>query len=423
MIIGYARVSTGSDEQSISVEAQARQLQAAGCDRVIQERRSAYKEGARRPGWEELQALVAAGAITKVVAVSQSRLSRQDDVTSFLRICSRKGVTVQFLDGTPGDVSDPAARLMTGVLATINAVDSDIKSINVRNGLARRRAAGHYACGRVPFGYLYDGQYVVPHPERFEQAKLLWQRLEASEFNLSQTVRQHRYSWSTRGLRRWIHNPMLRGIVRNMAEQVEALITPQQYANAAALMEGRRERGVRASRRRRLLSGLVRCQQCQRWLHYVMAAGKPRLKCSNILCNWYGRGLAEWKIKQQAIAALEHCHADMGKAAATVPEQKLTQQQLERRTQLEQLLALQEQGVQGLEQSIVTLERQEQLPQPSAPNWQALAILFARPGVLDLASEEELRPLFLEFIDEIVYVGDPNTVEVRLRQGFGSNAP
>jgi DNA invertase Pin-like site-specific DNA recombinase len=415
VIVGYARVSTKSDEQAISIEAQVEQLTAAGCTRVIQERGSAFREGSRRPGWEELQALVASGQVSKVIAVSQSRLSRREDVTAFLRICSRKRVEVQFLDGTPGDIADPAARLMTGVMATINEVDSQIKGINIKNGLQRRKAAGYYACGRVPFGYAYDGQYVVPHPTEFEEAKLLWQRLSASEFNLAQTVRLHGYDWSTRGLRRWIHNPILRGIVSGQAMQVEPLITPQDYADAAALMERRREKGTRAPRRKRLLSGLVRCQQCQRWLHYAMAAGKQRLKCTNLHCGWYGRGLAEWKIREQVIATLEGCHAQMAELAAAAPELVVTQEQLEMQRDLEDYLEKQARGRPNLEAAIRDLQQQLQTPLPSAPNWAALAAVLARPGVLNLASDEELRALLLEFVDEILYIGDPMTVEVRLR--------
>lgn len=414
-IVGYARVSTKTDEQAISVEAQVEQLKAAGCTRVICERASAFKEGSRRPGWDELQALVAAGKASKVIAVSQSRLSRREDVITFLRICSRKNVEVQFLDGTPGDINDPSARLMTGVMAAINEVDSQIKGINIRNGLARRRASGHYACGRVPFGYLYDGRDVVPHPTDFAEAQLLWQRLEASEFNISQTVRRYGYDWSTRGLRRWVHNPILRGTVRGTAGKAEALITAQQYADAAAILGQRTQKGTRAPRRKRLLSGLVRCRQCRRWLHYVMAAGKPRLKCSNILCAWYGRGLAEWKIREQVLVELRTRHADLARTATAPTEAAVTQQQLERRHQLEQLLQMREQGVQGLDLAIEALESSEVMPSPSGPNWASLAELFARPGVLELATEEELRPVLLEFIEEIVYLGNPERVEIRLR--------
>ena len=49
VIIGYARVSTDKAEQDISIAEQVQQLKAAGCDRVIAERRSAHKD-TDRPG-------------------------------------------------------------------------------------------------------------------------------------------------------------------------------------------------------------------------------------------------------------------------------------------------------------------------------------------------------------------------------------
>ena len=147
------------------------QLKDAGCTYIISEQRSAYNEKGRRPGWEELQQLVASGKATTVVAISQSRLSRREDVVSFLRVCARKGIEVRFLDGTPSDVAEPAAKLMTGVLATVNEVDSQIKSINVLNGLKRRKAAGYYACGSLPFGYRSDGQQPVVDRKNWKRSQ------------------------------------------------------------------------------------------------------------------------------------------------------------------------------------------------------------------------------------------------------------
>jgi hypothetical protein len=39
------------------------------------------------------------------------------------------------------------------------------------------------------------------------------------------------------------------------------------------------------------------------------------------------------------------------------------------------------------------------------------------PGALDGASEGELRAILLEFVQEIVYVGNPAEVKIRVRQG------
>jgi DNA invertase Pin-like site-specific DNA recombinase len=423
IVAGLARVSTEKQQQDISIDAQVQQLRDAGCDRVFAERASGYRQGARRPAWDELQAMVAAGRVRKVVAVSQSRLSRQGEDLAFLRICARLGVEVQFLDGTPGNMGDPAGRLMAGVLSSVNEVDSLIKSINTRNGLARRKAAGFYACGRVPYGYLYNGQQVVPHPEQFQDARLLWDRLAAMEFNLPGTIRRHALDWSARGLGRWIRNPILRGIVNGEAGKVLALISSAELADALRLMDSRRWRGTgtRAPRVIRPFSGMVICQSCGHALHYHMAYRKPRMKCTNLLCQWYGRGLAEWKVRGQVIAAIRE--GTSLQPLLTAPAAGPPAKDETARYQLDQLVALQAQGVTGLEDAIDRLRLDLAAPiAPSGPDWSGVAALLARPGVIEGANDEELRALVLECVDHVIYVGDPDRVEVRLRGGTGSDA-
>lgn len=421
IIAGLARVSTDSREQDISIDAQVAQLQAAGCTRVFTERASAFRPGTRRPGWEELQALVAAGHVSEVVAVSQSRLSRAGDDLAFLRMCHRLGVQVRFLDGTSGDLGDPAGRLMAGVLSTVNEVDSLIKSINTRNGLQRRKAAGHYACGRVPFGYLYDGSQVVPHPVNHPLARQLWEQLEALEFNLPGAIRRHRLSWSARGLGRWMRNPIIRGTVNGQAGAVAPVITADELAAALRLMDARRWSSTRAPRVIRPFSGMVRCSSCDRRLHYAMAHGRPRLKCTNLLCSWHGRGLAEWKITQQTLEALRS-HATFDHLLPTGAPTPTPEQQ-QQRQQLDQLLQLQAAGVAGLAAAIDDLQAQLAQPLPAAPgpNWAGFRDIIRRPGVLEAATAEELRAVVLELVAEIVYIGDPNRVEIRLRDRPGDD--
>jgi DNA invertase Pin-like site-specific DNA recombinase len=422
VIIGYARVSTDKAEQAISIAEQVRQLKAAGCDRVIAERRSAH-HGAR-PGWQELQGLVAAGRVRCVVAVSLARLSRQGEDVPFLRMCQRRGVEVRLLDGTPADTADPSGKLLTGVLSLVNEIDSDIKGINVRNGLLRRKTQGHYACGRVPFGYLYNGSQVVPHPDNWPRAQELWQQLESTEFNMPGTIRRYQLDWSPRGLGRWINNPILRGIINHEPNRVEALISWEQWQQATRLIDSRRINATRAPRVIRTFSGLMRCNSCNRFMHYAMAAKKPRLKCTHILCRWYGRGLAEWKIRDQVIAALRNAAEHMASIAAAPVEMQPTAEDLAKRQQISQLEALHEQGVPGLAPTIEAMRLELLAPPPqTSANWAGFRDVIRQPGVLELASVEELRAIALELIDELVYVGDPNRIEIRLRDGASDDPP
>ncbi len=418
MKIGYARVSTDKAEQDISIDAQVQQLAAAGCDRVIRERGTAFREDARRPGWEELQALVASGKVREVVAISQSRLSRRGEELPFLRMCARRGVAVRFLDGTPADLTDPAGRLLTGVLSTVNEVDSMIKSINVKNGIRRRKAEGHYACGRVPFGYIYDGSQVVPHPNEFNQARELWDQLAANEYMLGRTIRQHRLEWSIPGLGKWINNPILRGVVNGEAGKVTALITWDEWHRARRLLDQRKAVKVRSRAMPRMFTGLMKCGSCGKRMHYIFRAKKSRLRCSNSICNWYGRGLAEWKVRDHVINALRQGADLLGQVAAAAAAPAVNAETEQRQQQLDQLRALQDQGVAGLGESIERLEAMLTVAPPaSGPDWRGLAEVFMRSGALEAATDEELRVLALEYVAEIVYVGDPGRVEIRVRQG------
>ena len=415
MIVGYARVSTENADQDISIAEQVQQLKAAGCDRVIAERRSAHKEGPR-PGWEQLLAMVAGGKVRKVVAISLSRLSRRGEDVPFLRMCARLRVGVQLLDGTPADAADPSGKLLTGVLSLVNEIDSDIKAINTRNGLARRKAAGHYACGRVPFGYAYDGSQVVPHPERFGDARVLWEQLAAMEWNLPGTIRIHCLDWSPRGLARWIDNPILRGIVNHEPDRVAPLISWAEWQQARRLIESRRINGTRAPRVIRAFSGLVRCAGCEKPMHYAAAHGKPRLKCTNLHCRFWGRGLAEWKIQAQVIEELRAAADQVATLAAAPAAIEPTAADQAKQQQVMQLEALAAQGVPGLAPTIEALKLELLAPPPQmSANWAGLRELLSRPGVLEVATAIELRAVALELVEELRYVGDPDRVEVRLR--------
>ena len=159
LIVGYARVSTTATTQDISIEGQVKQLKAAGC--VISERASAYKGG--RTGWDELWALVAGGAVKEVLVIDQSRMSRSGDDLEFLNACAQQGVTVRALSGGIIESETYQGFVMSGFQSLMNQADSKLKSVKVREGIKRRRESGHYASGRVPFGYAYVDGRVVPH--------------------------------------------------------------------------------------------------------------------------------------------------------------------------------------------------------------------------------------------------------------------
>jgi DNA invertase Pin-like site-specific DNA recombinase len=416
MRIGYCRVSTTATEQGISYEEQARQLYAAGCDQVIAERRSAFK--GKRPEWDRLWAMVGSGHVSEVLVVDQSRLSRSGDDMDFLQLCGMRGVKVRALIGGEIEVESYGGFVAAGVISLINQADSRLKKAKIRDGLRRRREAGLYACGKVPFGYAVKNGQVVPHPERWEEARQRFVSLQALEFNAAGWVAQSGCNVTPRGIRQWLVNPILRGVVRvkGCAElSCTPLISEEEWRECERCLQVRSlGRGVGGKQTTYLFTGLVRCDACGKSMHNVRDRQVPRLKCKTRTCLRYGRGLREAIVRERVIAALVQRSRAMASLAAEEDNRETPEQR-------------------QLREEIATLERVRHLPGVSeligqhqaqldalrkggtAPRLSVLEELFADPATLAAASDEELRAVVIEFIDDITWPGGLESLQVTLR--------
>ena len=420
MRVGYCRVSTQKAEQDISIEGQQQQLLAAGCDEVIVERASAFK--GQRKGWTHLWALVAAGKVSEVLVVDQSRLSRSGDDLEFLQACAMKRVVVRALTGGVIETESVGGFIQAGVMSVMNQAYSKLNSAKVKDGLARRRAAGHYAVGYCPFGYRYSDGVVEPDPEQWGPARERWERLVAMEMNLMGYCRKYG-DVSRSGLTNWIRNPMLRGIVPHQRGGVKPLISPEEWQQAQVLLKHRATTRTSSTRRQHLLSGLVVCDSCGRSLwNQTTAYGRLRLKCHYAPCQWFGRGIAVEVVRAQLIQALRDNAsrlADEARLASNATGLEMTVEQSAVTAKIAQLEALQDSGVPDLGRSLEALRAELvalQMP-VSGPDWSGLAELIEAPGVLDRFSDAQLRPLLLEYITKIRYVGNPREVEVVIGEG------
>ena len=420
MRVGYCRVSTQKAEQDISIEGQQQQLLAAGCDEVIVERASAFK--GQRKGWTHLWALVASGKVSEVLVVDQSRLSRSGDDLEFLQACAMKRVVVRALTGGVIETESVGGFIQAGVMSVMNQAYSKLNSAKVKDGLARRRAAGHYAVGYCPFGYRYNDGVVEPDPEQWGPARERWERLVAMEMNLMGYCRKYG-DVSRSGLTNWIRNPMLRGIVPHQRGGVKPLISPEEWQQAQVLLKHRATTRTSSTRRQHLLSGLVVCDSCGRSLwNQRTAYGRFRLKCHYAPCQWFGRGIAVEVVRAQLIQALRDNAsrlADEARLASNATGLEMTEEQSAVTAKIAQLEALQDSGVPDLGKSLEALRAELvalQMP-VIGPDWSGLAELIEAPGVLDRFSDAQLRPLLLEYITKIRYVGNPREVEVVIGEG------
>ena len=146
MLVGYTRTSTAG--QIAGLEAQERELRAAGCDKVFHEQVSSVAE---RQQLEAALDYVREGDSFTVTKLD--RLARS--VGDLLAIVSRleaKGVSLRVLSmsGTQSlDTSTATGRLMLSVIGAVGQAEREAMLERQREGIAKAKAQGRYK-GRVP---------------------------------------------------------------------------------------------------------------------------------------------------------------------------------------------------------------------------------------------------------------------------------
>ena len=423
--LGYARVSTDKKAQDESVDAQIRALKQAGCQTVLTERASAFKRGGKRKQWEICKELIASGEVSHFMICSLARGSRQGENSEMSRLCKANKVEFVILDGTNSDVSTPEGLLMVKIFDAVNEADSLIKGIAVKRGRNARRAKGATAAGRCPFGYVYDGCKPVPGPT-WKQAKELWQLLRDNEY-IARKVLQQRpdLPFTDPGLRKWIANPLLMGRPRYSAVEVEPLVEPAEWHRAQELIANRCKFNTRAPKQIHLFTQMVECQGCGKYMTTVWGGKDPkhRLKCMNVgRCDFYGRGLAEWKVRDQVIETLKEAAPQMVKEvekATQTTDNTLSPEQIAVRRRLETLTALQKTGAAELDKAISAARLElDALSVRTGANWAELGPLIRQDAFLEGMKDRQLRPIVAELVEQILYVGDPMKVKITLCNPF-----
>lgn len=140
--VGYARTST--IEQIAGLEAQVRELQAAGCVKIFQEHASAAR---RLDELEKALNYVREGdefIITKVDRISRS----VSDFIKIQRLLEEKQVELNIL-GLGLDSKSPIGKMLITMLAGFAEMERDIMLERQKEGIAKAKAAGKFS-GRKP---------------------------------------------------------------------------------------------------------------------------------------------------------------------------------------------------------------------------------------------------------------------------------
>jgi DNA invertase Pin-like site-specific DNA recombinase len=141
-VIGYARTSTL--HQDAGLDAQLRQLEALGCEKVFSEQVSSVGDRARLTA-----ALEYAREGDTFVVTKLDRLARSvAHVVEIVGVLERKGAGLKILD-LGMDTSTPTGGLMLTVIGAIAQFEREILIERQHEGIAAAKVAGRYK-GRAP---------------------------------------------------------------------------------------------------------------------------------------------------------------------------------------------------------------------------------------------------------------------------------
>lgn len=142
-IVGYARTST--TDQKAGLEAQLRDLSAAGASRIFQEELSSV--ATKRPELERTLDYVREG--DTLIVTKLDRLARSvADLVAITETLRTKGVGLRILSMNL-DTATPTGKLMLNLLGSIAEFERELMLERQREGIAKAKAEGKYK-GRAP---------------------------------------------------------------------------------------------------------------------------------------------------------------------------------------------------------------------------------------------------------------------------------
>ena len=142
MIVGYARTST--IEQVAGLEAQLKELQSIGCNKIYQEQISSIAE---RSQLKAAMDFVREGDV--LVVAKLDRLARSvADLLTIVESLGKKNVSLRILN-LGIDTNTPTGKLMLTMLRAIGQFEREIMLERQREGIAKAKAEGKFK-GRKP---------------------------------------------------------------------------------------------------------------------------------------------------------------------------------------------------------------------------------------------------------------------------------
>ena len=409
MRVGYCRVSSG--EQRSALESQIQRVKAAGVDRVITDVESGRNPD--REGILELLTLIDGRQATEIVATRVDRLGRDASATdSLIVLAGKRGVKITTLDGGQVEAETPTGFLMARLSTSLAEMESKMLSLRVRKGLEQRRKT-HAPCrGRAPWGYAVseDKSRFVRDVNSWDAAREFLDILRSKGWRMHSALDLYKGPCplnSCRAVKAWLLNPILRGGIGYhqskttllYAEVVwdlhEPLISHGEFRQMLLKMEeNRRQWGRNVSRVPNLLTGLCWCPNCGKKLKYAGGRTIPAVICATRGCVSRYKSTHESLIVEAVNKALAAKAEQLG--------QHITEEPPEAAALRDQIDRLQKLNDPDLEDAIKTKQQKlTNLLATASPTDRARVAALADEKAWEMATEEELRLIYLEFVGRI----------------------
>jgi site-specific DNA recombinase len=277
-VLIYTRVSTTADAQAASPDRQETLCRNLARDRGWEvvgthtdRGASAWKRGAKRPGWDAAMRAVRRRECDVLMGYSLTRLGRRArDLLDLSDTLQAHDVALVVVDQQI-DTTTPAGTVLFTLIAALAEMESATTSERVRSaqGLAAQRGQMHTG-GRRAWGYSRDGTVDAAEAKLIREAarditagKSV--RQVAADLNAAGSRTTTGREWTAGGLAQSLRSPRLAGLRthngRLLPGSWRPVLSQEAWTDMRAAMGGR-GRGGGISTPRHLLSGLLSCSRC-----------------------------------------------------------------------------------------------------------------------------------------------------------------
>jgi site-specific DNA recombinase len=294
----YARISSDVDGTALGVTRQLKDCRTLAAelgwpvgDEYVDNDISAFS-GKKRPAYERMLDDLRDGVRDAVVVYHADRLTRRPiELENFLQVTAAANVRgVRFVAGAPVDVADGDGLLVLRLLSAVAANESASKSRRIRRKHDEIAASGMpNGGGQRPYGYAEDK--VTVDPVEAKVIKTVVARFIAGEslrslatwLNTQDIPTVFGKKWQTHTLQGILTSPRIAGLRIHRGEVAgkaawKPIISERDRARVLARIEQRAVSGRRTPRRY-LLSGLLRCGNCDNKLYSASRVDTRRYVC------------------------------------------------------------------------------------------------------------------------------------------------